>query len=147
MNGQNEKKPAIKDVALIALSAFAALSFIWVCILALGVGDNGSTTISAFADRLVVSELAIAVFSAALGFSSLVFRAKKLSPQAKRVVHVTVNYVAAMLCVLALFRNVNDAKLSGWIIFMVAATAVYFIVYGVCALAAFLIKRKTERIS
>ena len=146
MKKETEKKPFVKDVLVISLSAFALLSFIWVCVVALGVGDNNNTAISLFASRLVLSDLAIALFSAVLGFSSLVFRSKKLGAQMKRLIHIVVNYLAAMLCVFALFSNVNDGtnsgNISGWVVFMVAASAVFFIVYGVAVLVEYLIKRR-----
>lgn len=142
MEERNSKKPYIKNYLLYALSAFSAISFLWVCFIATGLRDNNSTTISAFAERLVISDLAIALFSVVFGASFMLLRAKKLSPQVKRFLHIIVNYVASMVCVYALFSNVNDVKINTWLVFFVFATAIYFAVYGIVALVVFLINRK-----
>ncbi|MBR0230795.1 MAG: hypothetical protein IJQ53_00980 [Clostridia bacterium] len=136
------KKAALRRCAFYALIAFSAISFLWVCFIALGTNDNNSVTISLFAKRLVLADLAIAAFSAVFGLSFLLFGSKKLSPQAKRGLHIVINYVAAMLCVFALFSNVRDAKLNAWAVFFVLASAVYFAVYGVAALVVTLVKKK-----
>jgi hypothetical protein len=136
------KKAALRRCAFYALIAFSVISFLWVCFIALGTNDNNSVTISLFAKRLVLADLAIAAFSAVFGLSFLLFGSKKLSPQAKRGLHIVINYVAAMLCVFALFSNVRDAKLNAWAVFFVLASAVYFAVYGVAALVVTLVKKK-----
>ena len=142
MKENETKKAALRRCAFYALIAFAAISFVWVCFVALGTNDNNNVTISLFAQRLVLADLAIAAFSALFGLSFLLFGSKKLSPQAQRGLHVVINYVAAMFCVFALFSNVRDVKLSGWAVFFVLASAVYFAVYGVAVLVVTLVKKK-----
>lgn len=142
MKENETKKAALRRCAFYALIAFAAISFIWVCFIALGTNDNNNVTISLFAQRLVLADLAIAAFSAVFGFSFMLFGSKKLSPQAQRGLHVVINYVAAMLCVFALFSNVRDVKLNAWVVFLVLASAAFFAVYGIAALVSHLINKK-----
>ena len=141
MKDAASKKAAYIKCLVWALAAYAIISFLWVCFIAAGIGNN-STAISVFAERLVLSDLAIALFSAVFGASFLLFESKKLSPQSKRALHVITNYIAAMICVYALFSNVNDAKINTWLVFLVLASAVYFIIYGVAALITRLAARK-----
>ena len=141
MEEKKSVRPLLKDFAIRALSAYSAISFIWVLIISAGINNSGRD-ISAFAERLVFSDLAIAFFSAVFGASFFIFRAKKMSPSLKRFLHIIVNYIAAMVCVYAVFSNVSDQQLNTWIAFMLAASAVYFIIYGVVALIIFLINRK-----
>ncbi len=137
-----EKKIALLKCALHGLAAYSAISFLWVAFVASGLA-NGNTDISVFANRLILSNLAIALFSAVYGFSFLVFRAKNLSGAAKRSIHLLLNYLAFVFCVYALFSNVADAKLSTWIVVIFLASVVYFALYGLAALAVYLIKRKS----
>lgn len=146
MNEKPSVRPYLKNCVFYALIAYSALSFAWVGIVASGINNN-STSISVFAERLVLSDIAIALFSAVFGTSFLLFRAKKLSSQAKRLIHIVVNYVAAMLAVFALFSNVRSSenvKLNTWIVFFVAASAVYFIIYGAAVLTAYIVRRKKQ---
>ncbi|MBR4798743.1 MAG: hypothetical protein IK047_00625 [Clostridia bacterium] len=141
MKDNEPKKAALRRCAFYALIAFAAISFLWVCFIALGI-DNNNVIISAFARRLVLADLAIAAFSAVFGFSFMLFGSKKLSPQAQRGLHILVNYLAAMLCVFALVSNVKNVKLSGWAVFFVLASAVFFAVYGIAVLIVKLVNKK-----
>ena len=47
-----------------------------------------------------------------------------------------------MLCVFALTSNVKNVKLSGWAVFFVLASAVFFAVYGIAVLVVKLVKKK-----
>ncbi len=136
-----DKKTAILKCWLRTCAMFSAASFLWVAFIATGI-SNGNTDISAFASRLVTSDLAIAAFSAVYGFSALLFRAKNLSGTAKRSLHILLNYVAAMVCVYSLHSNVSDAKTSTWIVLILFATVAFAVIYGIGALIGFLIKRK-----
>lgn len=136
-----EKNIALLKCWVRVFGAFSAISFLWVAFIATGI-NNGSTDISAFASRLVLSNLAIAAFSLVYGFSSLIFRAKNLSSPAKRSIHILLNYVAAMICVYSLHANVSDAKTSTWIVLILFATVAFAAVYGIGALIGHLIKRK-----
>lgn len=135
-----EKKISLLKCGVRAFGAYSVVSFLWVAFVATGI-SNGSTDISAFAVRLMQSNLSIALFSAVYGFSFLILGAKKLSSAAKRSIHILLNYVAAMVCVYALHANVGDAKTSTWIVLIFFASVVFFVIYGAAALVSFLIKR------
>lgn len=135
-----EKKLSLLKCGLHAFGAYSIISFLWVAFIATGI-SNGNTDISAFAIRLMESNLAIALFSAVYGFSFLIMRAKNLSDAAKRSIHILLNYVAAMVCVYALHANVSDAKASTWIVLIFFASVVFFLIYGAAVLVSFLIKR------
>lgn len=135
-----EKKISLLKCGFHAFCAYSVISFLWVAFIATGI-SNGNTDISAFAMRLMQSNLSIALFSAVYGFSFLVFRAKKLSDAAKRSIHILLNYVASMVCVYALHANVSDVKTSTWIVLIFFASVAYFLIYGAAALVSFLIKR------
>lgn len=126
-----------------ALGAYSLVSFLWVAFIATGI-SNGNTDIGDFASRLVVSNIAIAFFSAVFGFSFLLFKTKMSQP-AKRTLHVLLNYVAAMVCFYALHSNLKgnaDVTASMWIIVIFFASLVFFVIYGVVSLVSFLVKRK-----
>lgn len=140
---KESKKISLLKCAVYALGAFAVISFLWVAFIATGI-SNGNTEIGEFASRLVVSDLAIALFSAVFGFSFLLFRTK-LSPPAKRTLHMLLNYVASMVCFYALHANLsgnNEVTPSMWIIVIFFASLGFFLIYGVATLVSFLVKRK-----
>ena len=136
-----QKRINLLKSGLYAATAYSGISFLWVAFIATGI-SNSNTDISAFASRLVTSNLSIALFSVVFGASFLVFGAKKMSAPAKRTVHILVNYVAAMVCVYALHSNVSDVKISTWVVLIFFASIVFFAVYGVAMFISFLVKRK-----
>lgn len=138
-----DKKPKLVKVALYALSAFSAVTFLWVCFIATGI-SNGSTEISTFADRLVISDIIVALFSAVFGFSFLVFDSKKLSSSAKRALHMLLCYISFTGCVCSLFASVKDAKVSLWLVLIFFATLAFFLIYGAFMLVKALIRRKNS---
>ncbi len=107
----------------------------------MGTNDNSGTVISEFADRLVKSNLSIALYSLVYGFSLLIIQGTKMSTPAKYSLHILVNYVAAMVCVYALFANVSDVGTKGWIAVILLATVVFFLVYGIASLVIRLVKK------
>lgn len=137
----DEKKQSLLKCGVRGLGAYSIISFLWVAFIATGI-SNGSTDISAFASRLVVSNLTIALFSVVFGFSFLVLKSPKISSTAGRAIHVLVNYVAAMVCIYALHSNVSDVKTATMIILIFFASVAFFAIYGVAVLVSYLIKRK-----
>jgi len=136
-----EKKQILAKCWLRALAMFSALSFLWVAFIAMGTNDNSGTVISEFADRLVKSDLCIAFYSLVYGFSLLIIQGTKMSTPAKYSLHILVNYVAAMVCVYALFANVSDVGTKGWMAVILLATVVFFLIYGIASLVIRLVKK------
>lgn len=113
----------------------------------MGTNDNSGTTISAFADRLVLSNIAIGFYALIYGFSALIMRAKNLSTPAKYSIHILVNYIAAMVGVYALFSNLRDdptITTTTWMAVILVATVAFFIIYGIASLVIYLVKKKTK---
>jgi hypothetical protein len=150
---ENKKQSILKCTAY-ALGMYAALSFLWTAILSFGmslaaenakaISDTAveSSGISEFATRLVKADGAFALFALIFGFSFLVFQAKNMSQTAKRTIHVLVNYVAAMV-VTYIVHNISSAQTSavGWVSMIVIWSFVYFIIYGLCMLASFIVRK------
>ncbi len=143
MKTDNTTKTPLLLCGFRALAAYAVISFFWSAFIAMGTNDNSNMGISLFADRLVLSNLAIAMFSAVYGFSLLIMRAKKLTGPAKYSLHILVNYIAAMICVYALFSNVS-AGAKTWIAVILLASVVFFAIYGVSALIISVVKKKLK---
>ena len=145
-----EKKIALLKCGLRTFGAYAVISFLWLVIISLGTsaaseGSSESVSvagISAFAERLVMANAVIALFSVVYGFSFLIFRAKNLSSGAKRSLHIIVNYIVSMICVYVIHSTAPEANATTWIVLIFFATVVFFLVYGIAALTAFLIRRK-----
>ena len=145
-----DKKIALFKCGLRALGAYAVLSFLWTAILSLGTAAASEGTsatvsmngISAFAERLLMANVAIALFSAVYGFSFLVFRIKSISSAAKRSLHVIANYVFAMIAVFVIHSSAPTANATTWVVLLFFATFLFFLIYGVASLVAFLIRRK-----
>lgn len=140
-----EKKAVLLKSWLRVFIAYTALSFLWVAFIAMGTNDNSGNTISAFADRLVLSNIAIAFYSLVYGFSALIMRAKNMSSPAKYSLHILVNYVASMICVYALFNNLKDdpsITTTTWMAVILIATFAFFAIYGIASLVIYLVKRK-----
>ena len=147
----NDKKVIILKCWLRTFIAYAVLSLGWLTFLWIGMSvDSASTSSqattvvssnSAFAERLVVSDLYIALFSVVYGFSSLFFQIKGMSSSAKRTLHIFVNYLAAMLCFYGLHSGANEVAPKMWITLLFLATFGYFIVYGIGALVVYFIKK------
>ena len=129
-----------------ALAAYSAISFFWLAFISMTVNSNENLGISSFADRLLFSNLAIALFSVVYGFSALIMRAQKLSNPAKYSLHILVNYITAMVSVYALFSNVSDSYVTPktWIVMVLVATVIFFVIYGVVMLSINLIKKKLK---
>lgn len=149
----NDKKGIILKCWLKTFIAYAVLSLGWLTFLWIGMtagsaitSANQATTVvssnSAFAERLVVSDLYIALFSAVYGFSSLFFEIKNMSSSAKRSLHVFVNYIAAMVCFYGLHSGAKDVAPKMWITLLFLATIGYFIVYGIGALIMYFVKKR-----
>ncbi len=148
-----EKKFTLFKCALRALGAYTVINFLWTAILSIGTsavsqkaGTGTSSVsiegISAFADRMVMANFAILLFSVVYGFSFLVFEAKNMSQPAKRSLHILINYVVSMLCVYLLHSTAPEAGASVWVVLIFFATMVFFAIYGIASLVSFLIKRK-----
>ncbi len=149
----DEKKFKYLKCGLRAFGAYTVINFLWTAILSIGTSaamQNANSDvksvsiegISAFADRMVMANFAILLFSVVFGFSFLVFEAKNMSNPAKRSLHIVINYVVAMICVYLLHSTAPEAGASIWVVLVFFATLVFFIIYGVAALVAFLIKRR-----
>lgn len=140
-----DKKSLLSKCWLRVFVAYSAISFLWVAFIAMGANDNSGTAISVFADRLVLSNIAIAGFSLVYGFSALIMRAKNMSGPAKYSLHILVNYLASMVCVYALFANLKDnpsVTTTTWMAVILVATVVFFVIYGIASLIIYLVKKK-----
>ncbi len=129
-------------------AAYSAVSFLWVAFIAAGM-SNSNVDISSFASRLVTSNLVLFGYSAIYGFSLYIMEAKKLSGPAKRSLHMLVNYIGVLACCYALNANVTHAEYvtpSTYIVVILAGTVVFFAIYGVVSLVAYLVKRKNNSI-
>ena len=82
------------------------------------------------------------VVSAVYGFSFLFFRIKSISSTAKRALHIIANYVFAMIAVLIIHSTAPNANASTWVVLLFFATFLFFVVYGIASLVAFLVRRK-----
>ena len=150
----NDKKVIFLKCWLRAFIAYAALSFGWLTFLWVGMTADSAVTSagqvnavisnnSAFAERLVISDIYIALFSVVYGFSSIFFQIKNMPSSAKRALHVFVNYCAAMVCFYGLHSSAKEVAPKMWITLLFLATIAYFIVYGIGALIMhFVNKRK-----
>ena len=130
----SDTKRRLYRCAVAALAAYALVGFSFLLFVSAGM-DNANSDISAFAARLVESDLFIALFSA-------IFGAKKLSSAAKRAFHIILNCIAVNGCAYALCRNVSEVKVSTWLVLFFVVTAVYFAVYGICMFVSFLRSRR-----
>lgn len=147
-----EKRVALLKCGLRAFGAYTVINFIWTAILSLGTSaasDGTATSValdgmSEFAERLVMANAVIALFSAVYGFSFLIFRAKSMSSAAKRSLHIIVNYVVSMICVYVVHSTAPTANATTWVVLIFFATFVFFIIYGLAMLVAFLIRRKSK---
>ncbi len=137
----SDTKRRLYRCALIALAAYAIVGFLFLLFVSAGM-NNTNSDISAFASRLVETDLFIAFFSAIFGFSFMIFGAKKLSSAAKRAVHIIADCIAANGCAYALCRNVTEVKVYTWLVLFFAVTAIYFAVYGICMFVSFLRSRR-----
>ena len=143
-----DKKNVLKQTVFRALAIYAAAEFLWICLVQAWMTSNPDSVISVYAQKLIPNSLVLALFSAALSASFLIFRAKKLSPQAARLLHMAAGYAAAMLCLFFLLDGVQGVRFfdrKGWVVFAVFATIAYFAVYGLSALAVFIVRRKKSR--
>ena len=128
-----------------ALAAYAVLSFFWLAFISISIKEGSQTDVNFLAERLVISNGALAVFSVAYGFSLFILRNEKLSGTAKRSLHMLVNYLASMFCVYAMFSNVSgdpNVKPKTWIVAMLLATVVFLIIYGIITLVINILKKK-----
>lgn len=149
-----EKKLPLLKCLLLTFGMYSALSFLWTAILSFGtsiaaesaqaVSDTvvDSSGISEFATRLVMADGAIALFAAVFGFSFLIFGAKNLPQTAKRWIHIILNYAAALVSTFIIHSTSNaEATTTGWVSMAVIWTFAFFIIYGVCMLVMFLVRK------
>lgn len=145
-----EKKISLLKCGLRAFGAYTVISFLWTAILSLGTAAASEGTassvsmngISEFAERLIMANAAIALFSAVYGFSFLFFRIKSISSTAKRALHIIVNYIFAMIAVFVIHSTAPNANASTWVVLLFFATFLFFAIYGIASLVAFLVRRK-----
>ncbi len=148
----NDKKIIVLKCWLRVFITFAVISFGWLVFLWMGMSAGSAisdakqaqtivSSNSAFAERLIVSDLFIFFFSAVFGFSSLIFNIKSMSAPAKRSLHVIVNYVAALICFYGLHSSANEVAPKMWITLFFLATFVYFIIYGIAALVMYFVNK------
>lgn len=148
-----EKKIALLKCGLRAFGAYTVLSFLWTAILSLGTAAASEGTassvnlngISEFAERLLMANAAIALFSVVYGFSFLFFRIKSISNAAKRALHIMANYIVAMICVYVIHSTAPTANATTWVVLIFFASFVFFVIYGIASLVAFLIRRKRAK--
>ena len=137
----------IKDFFLRTFAIYAGTSFLWICLVQAWMTANNASGIAEYAKTLVVDHIAIALFSAVVSGSFILFEVKKLSAPAARFLHVVINLIAVDACVFVLFDNVRGTSLTernGWLTFMLFVTMGYFVIYGVAALTVYFIKRKRK---
>lgn len=148
-----EKKLSLLKCGLRTFGAYTVINFLWTAILSIGItaaSENAGTEatnvsingIGAFADRMVMSNAVIALFSVVFGFSFLVFGVKSMSAHAKRALHIVINYAVSMLCIYLLHSTAPEASASAWIVLLFFATFAFFAIYGIAALVSYLIRRK-----
>ena len=149
----DEKKLSLLKCGFRIFGAYAVINFLWTAVLSIGldVASQGTESVtpdisgmSQFADRLVMVNAAIALFSVIFGFSFLIFEVKNMSSHAKRALHIVINYIASVACVCIIFSTTPDATASGWVVLIFFVSLIFFIVYGVAAFTAFLIRRKKQ---
>ncbi len=148
-----DKKISILKCGLRAFGAYAVISFLWTAILSLGTAAASEGTassvsmngISEFAERLLMANAAIALFSAVYGFSFLFFRIKSISSTAKRALHIIVNYIFAMIAVFVIHSTAPNANASTWVVLLFFATFMFFIIYGIASLVVFLTRRSKAK--
>lgn len=149
----NDKKITILKCWLRSFVAYTVLSISWLAFLWIGMSADSAVTSagqassvvsnnSAFAERLIISDLYIALFSAVYGFSSLFFQIKNMSASAKRTLHIFVNYLAAMFCFYGLHSGAKEVAPKMWITLLFLATIGYFIVYGIGALIMYFVNKR-----
>jgi len=141
-----ERKTALLKCLARAFGAYTVINFLWTAILSIiaSAGPSGSTRggDAFLLDYLVSANAFIALFSVVFGFSFLIFRAKNMSQAAKRTLHVLINYVVSMVCYYGLNTLASKSSATVWVVLLVFATFVYFAIYGIAALIAYLIRRK-----
>lgn len=141
-----ERKTALLKCLARSFGAYTVINFLWTAIWSIGAsaGSNGSTKgdVAGLLDYLVSANAFIALFSIVFGFSFLVFRAKNMSQAAKRTLHILINYVVSMVCYYGLHSQAPESSATVWVVLLIFATFIYFAIYGIAALVAYLIRRK-----
>ncbi len=155
-----EKKFRIYKSALYALGLHAVLNFLWTAFLTTGTkmaaeasakaGQTVESVLSASGvgevlDRLLSSQLYIALFSAVFGFSFLLFGLKNMSAPAKYSLHIIINYAALLVCSFMLFKAGSDSgSATGYVGVLFLVSMAFFAIYGIAALIAFLVRKKLK---
>ncbi len=155
-----EKKLRILKSALYALGVHAVLNFLWTAFLTNGTkmaaeaSKNAGTAVESILsaegvgqvlDRLLSSQIYIALFSAVFGFSFLLFGLKNMSNPAKYSLHIILNYVATLLCSYMLFKSGSaNGAATGFVAVLFLVSIAFFAIYGIVALIAFLVRRKSR---
>ena len=155
-----DKKSSVLKCALYALGLHAVLNFLWTAFLTAGtkmVAESANNAgkvvedilsadeIAQLLDRIMSSQLYIAIFSAVFGFSFLVFGAKNLSSPAKYSIHVIVNYVMLMLCSFLLFKTGSaNGSATGFVGVLFLVSMAFFAIYGIGALIAYFVSKKLK---
>ncbi len=101
--------------------------------------------VSQVLDRLLSSQLYIAIFSVIFGFSFLLFGLKNMSGPAKYSLHIILNYVATLFCAFMLLKaGSENGAANGFVAVMFLVSIVYFVLYGLGAWIAYLVRKKAK---
>lgn len=131
-------KNSVKNTALIALSAYAAVSLGYFVMVLSGITDEGVKSIAS----LFVKQLFIMlVYGVVFGASFLLFELK-LSAIAKRLLHIAVTYSASVALMLMLIASESNPAQK--LVYTVITTVIFGVVYGVACLLFAVIKKYKE---
>ncbi len=115
---------------------FSSLAYV----LAISLSVDGKVALSDAYTLIFKNLLVLLGFSAAFGVSFLLFDIKKLPSTAKRLLHALFLYVCAVGACL-LMANVGD-DIRKKVLFIFVATFIYVVIYCICAVVSFFVKRK-----
>ena len=89
--------------------------------------------------RLLGNGAFVAVFVSVIVF--LIFRAKGLPSAAKRLIHILIIFVSVILILFSLTHG-SSLSMQELVLGYFAFSILYLLIYGVCMLVRFLIRRK-----
>jgi len=145
MNASSVSEPAERKrfwlmTAIRSLSFYAAGSFLELLILTMRTRRDTPLSSPAAADLL--GKFGILLIAAFLfGVSFFVFRLKGLPPAAKRLFHILIIFASVILILFSLTHG-SDLNMQELVLGYFAFSLLYLLIYGVCMLIRFIIRRK-----
>ncbi len=126
--------------AVRGLAFYAVGSFLELLILTMRTRRDMPISSPAAADLL--GKFGILLLASVLfGVSFLIFRAKGLPSAAKRLIHILIIFVSVILILFSLTHG-SSLSMQELVLGYFAFSILYLLIYGVCMLARFLIRRK-----